>query len=73
MGATVKFVKGLVGGAVAGALMVMLLTPESGPGTRQSLQRRIQAIREEAQRAAEAQRAVLEAELARLRGLDDRA
>ncbi|NPA92230.1 MAG: hypothetical protein GXO56_00945 [Chloroflexi bacterium] len=68
MGKLSKFLGGALGGMVVGAAVTLLLAPDSGKGLRAQVQERIAYIQNEARRAAEAQRAALEAELARLRG-----
>jgi gas vesicle protein len=68
MGKFGKFLGGATAGLLAGAVAALLLAPESGDGLRKTFQQRLTAIREEARRAAAEQRAMLEAELARLRG-----
>ncbi len=68
MGKFSKFLGGTLSGLVVGAAVMLLFAPDSGKGLRSQVQQRLQAIQEEARRAAEAQRAALEAELARLRG-----
>ncbi len=68
MGKLSKFLGGALGGMVVSAAVTLLLAPDSGKGLRAQVQERIAYIKNEAYRAAEAQRAALEAELARLRG-----
>ncbi len=68
MGKFGKFIGGVTAGLLTGAAIALLLTPDSGKGLQANLRQRLEAVREEARRAAAEQRAALEAELARLRG-----
>jgi gas vesicle protein len=70
MGKVSKFIRGTTTGLLAGAAIALLLAPDSGKGLRAAFRQRLEAIQEEARRAAAEQRATLEAELARLRGDD---
>lgn len=56
----------IIGGVLAGAI-VLLLTPTSGDELRAQAQQRIAALQQEIQQAAAARRAELEAQLAALR------
>ena len=70
MGKISRFLAGTTLGTLVGIASALLLAPEKGEGLRHTLRSRLDTIQEEARRAAEAQRAALEAELARLRGED---
>ncbi len=68
MGKFSKFLGGATAGLLAGAVAAWLLAPDAGKDLRKTFQQRLAAIQEEARRAAAEQRAMLEAELAQLRG-----
>ncbi len=67
MGKLTKFMGGILGGAVVGAAMALLLAPDSAESLRNRVRAEIAAIQEQARQAAEEQRRALEAELERLR------
>lgn len=54
-----RFVVGLLIGAMVGVAVVVLLAPESGAETRRSIQERVEAILAEGQRAGEERRVEL--------------
>lgn len=60
---TLKFLTGAIIGAVAGSVVVMLLTPESGEDTRLALSEKIKYLREQIKEAANEKRIELEAEI----------
>jgi gas vesicle protein len=63
----INFLAGFIVGVALGGTIAMLLAPQSGSETQQRIQSRIDAIREEARRAAEATRADAQARLADLK------
>jgi gas vesicle protein len=63
----INFLAGFIVGVALGGTIAMLLAPQSGSETQQRIQCRIDAIREEARRAAEATRADAQARLADLK------
>jgi hypothetical protein len=67
MGKFGRFVLGLSLGAVIGAGLVVLLTPQSGEELRQQVRDKIEAVKEEGQRAAEERRAELLAQFEELK------
>jgi len=58
-----KFISGAILGALAGSLVVMLLTPESGEDTRLAISEKIKFIRNQVLAAAKERRIELEAEI----------
>ena len=60
---TLKFLTGAIIGAVAGSVVVMLLTPESGEDTRLAFSEKIKYLREQIKEAANEKRIELEAEI----------
>jgi gas vesicle protein len=67
MGRIVQFLTGLFFGALVGAGLVLLLAPHSGDDTRQMIRDRVEAIRAEGERAAEAKRLELRAHFEELK------
>ena len=63
----ISFLSGAVMGALVGATLALLLTPESGKDLRSQLRERVQMVQAEVQKAAAARRAELEQQLAALR------
>ena len=63
----INFIAGFLGGLVIGAVAVLLTTPQSGTDLQREVRARFDRIVAEGRRAAEAQRAELEARLASLR------
>jgi len=68
MGKFLKFLTGATAGTLVGVAATILFAPDHGHRLRHTLRSRLETIQQEARRAAEEQRAALEAELARLRG-----
>jgi gas vesicle protein len=62
MGRMLRFAGGLLVGAVAGAVVVLLFAPQSGSETRQAFQARVQEILDEGRKAAEDRRLELTAQ-----------
>jgi gas vesicle protein len=62
-----KFLEGLLMGALTGAGMTLLMAPQSGKDTRNSIQQRVNLVIEEGKRAAAEQRAELESQFAQAR------
>jgi gas vesicle protein len=62
-----NFIAGFLGGVVLGAVIVLLITPQSGTDLQNDVRSRFDEILEEGRRAATARRAELEARLASLR------
>lgn len=62
-----NFVAGFLGGAVIGAAVVLLTTPQSGGDLQNDVRSRVDDILAEGRKAAAARRAELEARLANLR------
>ena len=60
---TLKFLAGAIFGAVAGSLVVLMLTPESGENTRLAISEKLQYLREQMREAAKEKRIELEAEI----------
>lgn len=60
---TLRFITGAIMGAVAGSVVVMLLTPESGEDTRLAISEKIQYLRNQITEAANQRRAELETEI----------
>ncbi|MBM4459487.1 MAG: YtxH domain-containing protein [Chloroflexi bacterium] len=69
----INFIGGLILGALVGAVVVLMLTPQSGQDVQASLQTRLNAIVEEGRRAAADRRAELEAQFAQARQVSKRA
>jgi gas vesicle protein len=61
MGKILRVFVGFVLGAALGAGLVLLFTPQSGDVTKQKVQERIELVRAEGQKAAEARRQELTA------------
>lgn len=62
-----SFISGMLTGAVVSGALVLLLTPESGEGVRNTLNEKIQRTKSDIEIAAQQKRKELENELARLR------
>jgi gas vesicle protein len=62
-----NFIAGFLGGVVLGAIIVLLLTPQSGSELQAEVRARFDSIVEEGRKAAAARRAELEAKLASLK------
>ncbi len=62
-----NFVAGFLGGVVIGAIIVLLITPQSGSDLQAEVRSRFDGILAEGRKAADARRAELEARLASLR------
>ncbi len=62
-----KLIGGMILGALCGAVIVMMLAPQSGPQLQGTLRRRWDEIMDEGQRAAAERRAELEAEFAEVK------
>jgi len=58
-----KFISGAILGALAGSLVIMLLTPESGEDTRLAISEKIRFIRNQVLAAAKERQIELEAEI----------
>lgn len=69
----INFIGGLILRALVGAVVVLMLTPQSGQDVQASLQTRLNAIVEEGRRAAADRRAELEAQFAQARQVSKRA
>lgn len=67
MRAFLNFLSGAILGAIVGASLALLLTPESGDQLRTDLRDRATHFQDEIKHAAEARRAELEQQLAELR------
>jgi len=63
-----SFLNGVVIGAIAGAVIALLLTPKSGEDLRDDIRREVDEILEEGRRAAERRQRELEEQLNQLRG-----
>ena len=63
MSKTLKFVSGAIIGAVAGSIVILLLTPESGDDTRLAISEKLQYLRSQMREAAKEKRIELEAEI----------
>ncbi len=61
MGA-IRFLSGLIIGALVGGATVLLLTPQSGEDFQRLVQERVESVMEESRRAAAERRAELEAQ-----------
>lgn len=59
-----RFLSGLIVGALIGAVTALLLTPQSGEDFQRQMRERAQQIMEEGRRAAAERRAELEAQFA---------
>ena len=62
-----RFLSGLLVGALVGAALVMLLVPRSGDDTRRLIQERFDAILAEGEQAAEKRRLELQAQFEALK------
>ena len=60
---TFNFLAGIIFGAAAGGLAILLLTPESGENTRLAISEKLRFLREQMQEAAKEKRIELEAEI----------
>jgi gas vesicle protein len=58
-----KFIAGVMIGALAGSLVILLLTPESGDDTRLAISEKIKFIRSQMMEAAKEKRVELQAEI----------
>jgi len=63
---TISFLNGVFVGALAGALLALLLTPKSGQDLRDAIKREVDDIMTEGRRAAEQRQRELEAQLQQL-------
>jgi hypothetical protein len=63
---TISFLNGAFVGALAGALLALLLTPKSGQDLRDAIKREVDDIMTEGRRAAEQRQRELEAQLQQL-------
>ncbi len=63
-----NFVAGFLGGVIIGAVIVLLITPQSGSDLQAGVRARFDDILAEGRRAAAARRAELEARFASLKG-----
>ncbi len=66
MNKTISFLNGAFIGAIAGALLALLLTPKSGQDLREEIKREVDDILAEGCRAAEQRQRELEAQLRQL-------
>ena len=64
---TFSYLAGAITGALVGATLVVLFTPQSGESIRSDLRNRVQSLREQMKEAASARRQELEAQLSDLR------
>ena len=62
-----KFVEGFLLGALVGAAVTLLTTPQSGEMTQEAIRQRVKMVMDEGKRAAAERRAELEAEFAQAR------
>lgn len=62
-----SFLNGFVSGALVGGLIMLLFTPDSGVGVRESVKDRLLGLKDEINIAAQQKRVELESELAKLR------
>lgn len=62
-----SFLNGFVSGALVGGLIMLLFTPDSGVGIRETLKDRLIGLKDEINTAAKQKRVELESELAKLR------
>jgi gas vesicle protein len=62
-----NFLSGVLAGALVGATLALLLTPESGGDLRGQIRDRAQSLQDEMRRAAAERRAELEEQLAAMR------
>ena len=60
---TISFLIGALSGAMVGAVIAILLTPQSGQELQKQMRARVQGVIEEGKRAAAARRAELELQL----------
>ncbi len=67
MGKLFRFLSGFMLGAAVGGGLVLLYTPQSGEETKAALQERIELVRAEAKKAAEAKRQEMMAEFEALK------
>lgn len=63
----VKFLEGLILGALTGAAIVLFVTPKSGQDLQSDVRERVNTILDESRRAAAERRAELEAQFAQAR------
>ncbi len=69
MGRFGSFLNGMIIGAIAGAVIALLLAPKSGEDLRDEIKREVDEILEEGRRAAEQRQHEMEEQLNRLRGM----
>ena len=62
-----KFFEGFMLGALLGAAVTLLTTPQSGEMTQEAIRQRVKLVMDEGKRAAAERRAELEAEFAQAR------
>jgi len=62
-----SFLNGFVSGALVGGLVMLLFTPDSGEGFRESIKEKILNLKNEISDAAQEKRVELESELTKLR------
>ena len=62
-----SFLNGFISGALVGGLVMLLFTPDSGEGFRDSIKEKILNIKNEISDAAQEKRVELESELTKLR------
>lgn len=62
-----EFFEGFLVGALVGAAVALLLTPQSGEATQNAIRQRVKLVIDEGKRAAAERRAELEAEFAQAR------
>jgi gas vesicle protein len=62
-----KFFEGFLWGALVGAAVTLLTTPQSGEATQEAIRQRVKLVIDEGKRAAAERRAELEAEFAQAR------
>lgn len=63
-----SFLNGLIIGALGGAVIALLLAPQSGEDLRDDIRREVEEILEEGRRASEQRQREMEEQLNRLRG-----
>ncbi len=68
MGKFGSFLNGMIIGALGGAVIALLLAPQSGEDLRDDIRREVEEILEEGRRASEQRQREMEEQLNRLRG-----
>lgn len=68
MGKFGNFLSGMIIGALGGAVIALLLAPQSGEDLRDDIRREVEEILEEGRRASEQRQREMEEQLNRLRG-----